>query len=63
MKRRSFLKVVATAVPAAGLQTFLVNQARAQTPPLPPRELHVVGAGEDRFGHSHSLGFSSPEAW
>jgi mannose-6-phosphate isomerase-like protein (cupin superfamily) len=60
MQRRSFLKAVATAVPAAGLETFLVTQARAQTPALPPApELHVVGAGGDRFGHPHSLGFSS----
>ena len=36
MQRRSFLKAVAMAVPAAGLQTFLVTQARAQTPALPP---------------------------
>jgi hypothetical protein len=43
MQRRSFLKAVATAVPAAGLQTFLVTQARAHTPALPPApELHVT---------------------
>jgi mannose-6-phosphate isomerase-like protein (cupin superfamily) len=60
MQRRFFLKAVAKAVPAAGIQTFLVNQARAQTPALPPSsELHVVGTGQDRFGHPHSLGFSS----
>jgi mannose-6-phosphate isomerase-like protein (cupin superfamily) len=65
MKRRSFLKAVAAAAPAAGLQTFLATQARAQTPAspppssLPPGSLHVVGAGEDRFGHPHSLGISS----
>ncbi len=59
MRRRSFLKVVAAA-PAAGLQTFLANQARAQTLAAPSSgALHVVGAGEDRFGHPHSLGFSS----
>jgi len=65
MERRSFLKAAAAAAPAAGLQTFLVNQALAQTPAppappaSPPSSLHVVGAGEDRFGHPHSLGFSS----
>jgi hypothetical protein len=32
MQRRSFLKAVAMAVPAAGLQTFLVTQARAPRP-------------------------------
>ena len=26
--------------------------------PVGAGELHVVGAGEDRFGHDHSLGFS-----
>jgi mannose-6-phosphate isomerase-like protein (cupin superfamily) len=60
MQRRSFLKAVAAAAPAAGLQTFLVTQARSQTPASPPpSSLHVLGAGEDRFGHPHSLGFSS----
>jgi mannose-6-phosphate isomerase-like protein (cupin superfamily) len=60
MERRSFLKSMATAAPAAGLQSFLVNQALAQTAATPPDGLpHVVGAGEDRFGHPHSLGFSS----
>jgi len=64
MQRRSFLKAVAAAAPAAGLQTFLATPdfqaAQAQTPAAPPSgALHVVGAGEDRFGHPHSLGFSS----
>jgi len=56
MKRRSFLKAITVAAPAAGLQDFLVGQARAQAP---ASELHVVGAGEDRSAHPHSLGFSS----
>jgi mannose-6-phosphate isomerase-like protein (cupin superfamily) len=60
MKRRSFLKAVAVAAPAAGLRDFLADQAHAQAPALPsPGELHVVGAGEDRSAHPHSLGFSS----
>jgi mannose-6-phosphate isomerase-like protein (cupin superfamily) len=60
MERRSFLKAVAAAVPVAGLQTFLVNQALSQTAAATPQgSLHVVGAGEDRFGQAHSLGFSS----
>jgi hypothetical protein len=55
MKRRSFLKAAAAAAPAAGLHAFLATQARAQTPASPPpSSLHVVGAGEDRFGHPHS---------
>jgi mannose-6-phosphate isomerase-like protein (cupin superfamily) len=66
MERRTFLKSVTAAAPAAGLQTFLVNHALAQTPaaappaPAPQQgSLHVVRSGEDRFGHSHTLGFSS----
>jgi len=59
MHRRSFLKAVAAAAPVASLQTFLAAQARAQAPASPPSSaLHVVGAGEDRFGHPRSLGFS-----
>jgi mannose-6-phosphate isomerase-like protein (cupin superfamily) len=58
MRRRSFLKTVAAAAPAAGLQNFLVTLAHAQTP-APPPAVHVVGAGEDYSGHPHSLGFSS----
>jgi mannose-6-phosphate isomerase-like protein (cupin superfamily) len=58
MRRRSFLKTVAAAAPAAGLQNFLVTMAHAQASTLPPA-VHVVGAGEDCAGHPHSLGFSS----
>ena len=60
MRRRSFLKAAAVAAPVAGLQDFLVTQARGQTGAAPPASaLHVVGAGKDRFGQPHSLGFSS----
>ena len=60
MKRRSFLKAITVAAPAAGLQDFLVSQARAQATPSPPASaLHVVGAGEDRSAQPHSLGFST----
>ena len=60
MQRRSFLKSVAAAAPAVGLQSFLVAHARSQTPQSPPPgPPHVVGAGEDRFGHPHTLGFST----
>src|SRR5216683_639611 len=44
MKRRSFLKAVAVAAPAAGLRDFLVARAHAQapTPPSPaPLHLHL----------------------
>ena len=60
MRRRSFLKTVASAVPAAGMRNFLVTQALAQAPSSPPASaLHVVGNGEDYSNHPHSLGFSS----
>ena len=60
MRRRSFLKTVAAAAPAASLQNFLVTLAHAQASTSPPSSaVHVVGAGEDRSGHPHSLGFSS----
>ena len=59
MRRRSFLKAMAGAAPVAGLQDFLITQARAQSASPPASALHVVGAGEDRFGRPHSLGFSS----
>ena len=60
MRRRSFLKAAAAAVPAAGLQSFLVTHTLAQTPAPPtPGPLHIVGAGEDCFNQPHSLGFSS----
>jgi len=60
MVRRSFLKsAVASLLPAA-----LLRDLEAQMPnekPAVPRvaALHVVGAGRDRLGPTHSLGFSS----
>jgi mannose-6-phosphate isomerase-like protein (cupin superfamily) len=60
MRRRSFLKTVASAVPAAGMRNFLVTRALAQAPSsLPAGALHVVVDGEDYSNHPHSLGFSS----
>jgi mannose-6-phosphate isomerase-like protein (cupin superfamily) len=61
VQRRSFLKGVAAVAPAAGLQDLIVNRVNAQTgtSSLPSTALHVVGAGEDRSGTPHSLGFSS----
>jgi mannose-6-phosphate isomerase-like protein (cupin superfamily) len=60
MRRRSFLKAVAAAAPAAGMQQFLSAQALAQAPASPASSaVHVVGAGEDYSGHPYSLGFSS----
>lgn len=54
MKRRSFLSSAA-ALPA-GLESFARAQASA---PAPAAEVHLVPAGQDRFGESHSRGFSS----
>jgi mannose-6-phosphate isomerase-like protein (cupin superfamily) len=56
MKRRSFLKATAALLPAAGIRNFALDQAAAVSSPA---EIHVVGSGQDRFGESHSLGFSS----
>jgi mannose-6-phosphate isomerase-like protein (cupin superfamily) len=56
MNRRSLLR----AAPAAAFSNLLSIPAlgipSAPQPPAP--ELHPVAAGEDRFGHLHSLGFS-----
>jgi mannose-6-phosphate isomerase-like protein (cupin superfamily) len=55
MKRRSFLKSAAALFPAASLESFaLPNQ-----PISAPSEVHLVPAGQDRLGESHSRGFSS----
>jgi len=56
MQRRSFLKGAAAVLPAAGLKEFALGQA-ASVPT--PGDVHVVGAGEDRLGETHSLGFST----
>jgi quercetin dioxygenase-like cupin family protein len=56
MKRRSFLKSAAAMFPAAGLGTFSFGQAGS----VPVVEgIHPVGAGQDRLGETHSLGFST----
>jgi quercetin dioxygenase-like cupin family protein len=56
MQRRSFLKSSAAVFPAAGLKDFVLGQAVAAPA---SGEAHVVGAGEDRLGETHSLGFST----
>lgn len=55
MKRRSFLKTAATLLPAATLHDLAL--AQAATPPSSDA-IHIVGAGQDRFGEPHSRGFS-----
>ena len=56
MKRRSFLKTAATLLPAAALPPFSLGQA-----PAPPSTsaIHIIEAGQDRFGETHSRGFST----
>lgn len=60
MKRRSFLKAAGAILPAASLKRFALEQVSPQVSAISrPGEVHVVGSGRDRFGESHSLGFSS----
>jgi len=56
MKRRSFLKSAAAALPAAGLKSFVLGQVAASPS---PDAMHPVDAGQDRFKETHSLGYSS----
>jgi mannose-6-phosphate isomerase-like protein (cupin superfamily) len=60
MERRSFLRAISSIVPAAGLPDILAREVEAQSAaPASPSGLHVVGAGKDRFGQPHAMGFSS----
>jgi hypothetical protein len=46
-------------IPAAGLHDLLQSQAQGQVAVSPRApELHVVAAGEDRYGQYHSMGIS-----
>ena len=56
MERRSFLKTAAAVIPAVGLKDFALGQAAAAAV---AGEMHPVGAGQDRLGETHSLGFST----
>jgi len=59
MNRRGFLQAAAAALPALGLHDVLEAEARAQAEaPTSPR-VHVVGDGEDRYGETRTLGFST----
>jgi quercetin dioxygenase-like cupin family protein len=55
MKRRGFLKSAASAFPFAITQSFALA-----SPPSSPssKEAHVVLSSEDRFGETHSRGYS-----
>jgi quercetin dioxygenase-like cupin family protein len=56
MERRSFLKTAAALLPAAALPPFSRGQAPASASTL---EIHIVEAGQDRFGETHSRGYST----
>jgi quercetin dioxygenase-like cupin family protein len=57
MKRRTFLQSAASVVPLALTHSFAyaLDQTTAQPPPA---DLHVLHAGEDRFGEARSRGYS-----
>jgi mannose-6-phosphate isomerase-like protein (cupin superfamily) len=66
IRRRSFLQAAAAAVPAAALRKLMgqssVSPAAGVANPADAMHVgapHVVGAGQDLSGHTHSLGFSS----
>ncbi|MGH9401728.1 MAG: cupin domain-containing protein [Terriglobia bacterium] len=60
MRRRSFFRAAASVVPATGLVDLFAREAHAQAPASAPSTTpHVVGAGQDRTGHPHSIGFDS----
>jgi quercetin dioxygenase-like cupin family protein len=56
MQRRSFLKSAAAVLPATGLKDFALAQAASAPASV---GIHPVGAGQDRLGETHSLGFST----
>ena len=61
MRRRSFLKTVSAAVPAALLEGVALGQSGngAFGIGAAGAEAHVVGEGQDRFGEHHPLGFTT----
>lgn len=59
MERRSFLYSISSILPVAALQEMLARQLEAQSAPTQVPAFHVVGAGQDRFDHPHTTGFST----
>jgi quercetin dioxygenase-like cupin family protein len=55
MKRRTFLKSAASTLPLALAEPFA--HALQSAPPPAPKP-HLVAAGEDRFGQTHSPGYT-----
>jgi mannose-6-phosphate isomerase-like protein (cupin superfamily) len=60
MRRRSFLRAAAAAVPASALGNLIAPPALGAQLAIrvASTDIHPVPAGEDRFGMLHSLGFS-----
>jgi mannose-6-phosphate isomerase-like protein (cupin superfamily) len=59
VRRRSFLRNAASILPSVAAPNLLIAQESAHVPATSSSKvLHIVGSGEDRFGKSHSLGFS-----
>jgi quercetin dioxygenase-like cupin family protein len=56
MERRSFLKSAAKLLPATALPSFSLGQSPA---PASTSAIHLVESGQDRFGETHSRGFST----
>jgi mannose-6-phosphate isomerase-like protein (cupin superfamily) len=59
MQRRSFFRGLSSILPMAALQEMLVQQVEAQNAPTQTPAPHILGAGQDRFDHLHSIGFST----
>lgn len=66
MRRRSFLRSAAAVGAGVGVPELFLAHALGQVAAAPGEAaapggggLHVVGMAEDRFGHPHSLGFST----
>jgi len=54
VKRRAFLKSAAALLPSAGLPALAMEQAASSSEPI-----HVVNAGQDLLGETHSRGYST----
>ena len=61
MRRRSFLKAAGAAMPVALMERLALGQGPSTGSDVTPLhgEAHVVGAGQDRFGENHPLGFTT----
>jgi mannose-6-phosphate isomerase-like protein (cupin superfamily) len=56
LKRRSFLKTAVALFPATGIQAFALDQGSTSST---SDQVHLVTAGQDRLGETHSRGYSS----